>query len=556
MILGLAIKLTGTTMDLALPFLLAYVIDTAVPAASLPMIYFCGAAMGLCALVSITCNITANRMAARVSSLAVKALRHDLFEKITVLPLPVAEGFGIPSLISRLTTDTYHVHQLLDRMQRLGVRAPMLVLGGLILTFFLEPALASILLLLTPLLGLLVYRVSRRGIPLYASAQRAVEGLVRTVRENAAGVRVIRALGKGDYERERFQGVNRMAAEAEKKAGAVMAVTNPAMSLILNLGLMLVIIVGAFRVNAGLAQPGTIIAFLSYFTIILNAMLSVTKIFVLWSRGVASAGRIEAVLCAPMEPPLPPLERVEGRAYIDFSRVSFSYNGVRDNLSDVSFSIQKGETLGIVGGTGAGKTTLINLLLRFYPPSAGEICIGGERLSSIPKERLMGMFGTVFQNDALLSGSVADNIRFMRELPDADVRKAAEAAQAAEFIEALPGGYGYMLDIRGWNLSGGQRQRILIARALAGGPDILVLDDAESALDYRTCALLRADIRKSYPDVTLIVISERIGSVKNADRILVLDGGRAVGFGSHQQLLSACPIYRLMADVQMGGGEL
>lgn len=552
---GLAIKLVGTLMDLVLPYLLAYTIDTVVPRRDIGAVYAYGLAMAVCAVVALLFNVVANRMASRVSSRVIERLRHDLFGRVMRLPLACADRFGAPSLISRLSNDTYNVHELIDRTQRLGVRAPMLVLGGMVMTFLLEPTLALVLLVLAPLLLLLVTFVSKKGIPLYTRAQKSVEGLVRTVRENAAGVRVIKALSKGHYERERFRRTNDEVSAAEKRAGAIMAATNPGMSFLLNAGLMLVILIGARRVDAGLMQTGKIIAFLSYFTIILNAMLSVTKIFVLWSRGIASAGRIEEVFLSGDSLTIAAPDHVDTDAYLSFERVTFSYNGRRNNLEDIGFTLDKGQTLGILGPTGAGKTTLVALLMRLYDATSGKIRIAGDAVGSIPEERLRGLFGAVFQNDVLLGDTVYENISFLRDLPRERVEAAAECAQAAAFIAELPDGYDTHLGIRGQTLSGGQRQRLLIARALAAAPEILILDDAQSALDYRTDALLRGALGRMYAGTTTIVISERISAIKGADRILVLDDGRQIGLGTHEELMASCPAYRRIADVQMGGAE-
>lgn len=553
MSLGLVIKLVGTLMDLVLPWVLARMLDVIVPSGNVKQIYLYGLLMVFCAFIAVVFSVGANRMASRVSSIIAKDIRRDLFAKVTRLSFAGADRYSVPSLISRLTNDTYNVHQLIDRSQRLGVRAPLLMLGGMVMAFLLEPTLALVLTILAPLLILVVLFVSKTGIPLYVAVQKSVEGLVRTVRENASGVRVVKALSKEAYEKTRFSDINEAVADAEKRAGVIMAVTNPTMGLLLNAGLMLVILIGAKRVNLGLMQPGTIIAFLSYFTIILNATLSVTKIFVLWSRGSASAGRIAEILTSPDDAPETSADHRENAPFLSFENVAFSYNGRRNNLENISFTLKKGGTLGILGPTGSGKTTLVSLLMRFYDAGSGEIRIGGDLVSSIPRGELSKRFGVVFQNDTFLTDTVYENISFLRELPMEDVVRAAETAQAAAFIENLPKTYDYRLEIRGMNLSGGQRQRLLIARALAGNPEILVLDDAESALDYRTTALLRASLRRNYPDTTLIVISERISSLQAADRILVLDDGREQGLGTHAELMETCPAYRRIANVQMGG---
>ncbi len=553
MSMGLSIKFIGTMMDLVLPWLLAYTIDTIVPRRDVAAIYLYGAAMVLCAGIAISFNIGANRMAARVSMQITEKLRDDLFTRVSCLSFAGVDSFNLPSLISRLTNDTYNIHSLIDKMQRLGVRAPLLVLGGITLSFTLEPTLALVQLLLSPILISIVWKVSRKSIPVFREAQMRVEGLVRVVRENAAGVRVIKALSKTEYEKKRFAAANNSVADTEKRAGRIVAVTNPAMGLLLNLGLTLVIIIGAYRVNAGLMLPGKIIAFLSYFTIIITATLSITKLFTIWSRGTASAQRVEEVLLYPEDLPEGSRDHEEDDFHIRFDHVSFSYNGKRNNLEDISFILKRGQTLGVIGPTGSGKTTLINLLMRFYDAASGSIRINGDNIKGIPRLELASMFGVAFQNDVLLNDRVYENISFLRHIPPEEVEQAARAAQASEFIDQLSGRYAYTVDIRGGNLSGGQKQRILIARALAGRPAILILDDSESALDYRTTAAMRSAIRKEYANTTSIIISERISSICNADHILMLSDGRIEGAGTHSHLMETCPSYRKIAQVQMGG---
>ena len=553
---GLLIKFTGTMMDLILPLLLAYVIDEVVPIKDVKAVYLYGGLMMLCAGVAFSFNVWANRMAAKVSRDITQKLRFDLFTKISRLSFADMNRFALPSLISRLTNDTYNIHTLLDRMQRLGVRTPLLIAGGITLSFTMEPTMALIQLLMTPALIILVRWVYKRSTPLYREAQQKIEGLVRILRENAVGVRVIKALSKTDYEKQRFAKVNESVTDIEKKAGRVVAATNPMMSLILNIGLMLVIIVGAYRVQAGLMQVGKIIAFLSYYTIVINAALSITKMFAIWSRGSASMFRVEEILLKSETTTAGGRAHVDDACHIRFDDVSFSYNGKQNDLSNISFCVKRGQTLGIIGPTGSGKTTLISLLMRLYDVQSGSIRIDGDLISGIPQSELSGRFGVVFQNDVLLNDSVYENISFMRNIPQAEVEKAARAAQAEEFILGLVDGYSHMVDIRGANLSGGQKQRLLIARALAGNPEILVLDDAESALDYRTDALLRNAISSEYSDTTTVIISERISSVCNADHILVLADGHVEGAGTHRHLMDTCESYRKIAQVQMGGAAV
>ena len=554
MCIGLFIKFTGTIMDLLIPSVLARMIDDVAPSGNIPAIFIWGGVMIICALTAVICNIAANRMAAKAASGCTEKLRRDLFKKISYLSCRQTDTVSVPSLISRVTSDTYNVHQVVGSMQRLGVRAPILLVGGIMVTMTLEPALTMALVAALPLLTLAVYWVSKKGIPLYAEAQKSTDALVRKAQEYMTGVRVIKALSKSEYEKSKFDEVNSDVVKKEQKAGIVMSVTNPVMNLLLNCGLTSVIIIGAFRVNAGATQTGKIIAFLSYFTLILQAMMSITRMFVMFSKGAASAERIAEVLDMEEDIKPTPEDYTESARHIVFKNVSFSYNKARDNISDVSFSLKKGETLGIIGPTGSGKTTVINLLLRLYDADSGEIRINGMNITGIPDDVLHKKFGIAFQNDFLTADSIKENIAFGRDICDDDINAAAASAQAKEFIDAADGGFSYKLTVKGANLSGGQKQRLLIARALAGKPEILILDDSSSALDYKTDAELRKAIRRDFKDTTAIIISQRISSIMNADHIMMLEEGKCTGYGTHEELLETSGAYREINEIQMGAG--
>lgn len=554
MSLGLTIKFVGTIMDLLLPWLLSYLIDTVVPMRSIPMVLFYGGVMVICSIVAVITNIQANRMASRVARDVTRTVRHDLFQKISLLSCRQVDAFTIPSLESRLTSDTYNIHQVVGRMQRLGIRAPILLLGGIVVTLTLEPVLTLVLLAILPVLGFVVYKISQKGIPLYTRLQQAVDKMVLDVRENAGGIRVIKALSKMDYEKEQFSQVNAEVTKRETTAATVMAASNPLMNLFLNLGLTLVIVVGAYRVNSGLTQPGKIIAFLTYFTIILNAMLSITRMFIMYSKGSASAVRIGEVLDTPEDLTILPKDKIATPYHITFDDVCFSYNKTQNNLENISFALKKGETLGILGATGCGKTTVINLLIRFYDVDSGEIRINGQNVNSIPFQQLHQKFGIVFQNDVLFADTISENIAFGRALHSSAIEAAARYAQASGFIDQLEDGLEHPLTARGTNLSGGQKQRVLISRALAAQPEILVLDDSSSALDYKTDAQLRQAIGEHFQKTTTIIVAQRISSVMQADHIMVLEEGRILGYGTHSQLMESCASYREIAKSQMGGG--
>ena len=550
---GISIKFTAAMLELALPLLLAHIIDDCVPAGDLGAIRRAGLGMMVLAFGAAFCNITANRMAAWVSMEMTRDLRRDLYRRAQSLSCAQADRISLSSLVSRLTNDTYNVHQMFDKIQRGGIRAPMLVLGGLTLTFLQAPLLGLVQLGACGLTFLAIALVTRRGIPHYTRAQEAVDTVVRILRENASGVRVIKAMACQGRERGRFEEANRAAQRAEETAGGIMAAANPLSDFLLNTGLVLVVAAGAVLVNAGWLASGQIVAFLSCFTLIQTATLGLAKLFVKLSKGVASARRIEEILLAPEDQPARPGVGQDGPE-LGMERVSFSYLGMEQDLEDASFTLNKGETLGILGPTGAGKTTLISLLLRLYDAGEGVVWVGGRDVAGLDRTALGSRFGVVFQNEALLNDSVYENISFLRSLPREDVEAAAGTAQIGDFIRSLPEGLDTRVDIRGANLSGGQRQRLLVARALAARPGVLILDSADSALDYRTAAGLYAALRRDYPGVTLVVISERVAALQEADRILVLEEGRIAAQGSHAQLLKTNQRYRKMAELQMGGG--
>ena len=573
---GLAIKILGTLTDLGLPWVLAYMIDEVIPQRSLSKVIWWGVIMLVLAVVTRTLNIQANRMASSVARDATRTVRHDLYEKIMNLSGRQVDRFTIPSLVSRMTSDTYNIHHVIGMSQRLGVRAPMILLGGVMITFTLDVVLTLVLIATLPFIGVMIWFVSSKGIPMYTKVQQAVDQMVRVVRENVTGVRVVKALSKGESEKLRFDAINEETSGREVKAGSTMAIMSPIMNLILNIGLTLVIIVGAYRVNAGQMEVGKIVAFLSYFTMILNAMMSINRIFVVFSKATASGNRICEVLDAPQELMPQEMEEQPSDYHIQFDHVLFSYykkedaeGEVRRNVDDISFGLKKGESLGIIGSTGSGKTTLINLLMRFYDVDSGAIRVNGRDVRSMTLKELREQFGVVFQNDVLFADTIEENINFWRDIPKEQLHQAAEDAQAAEFLreigasmqddqpeqDDLARGLQHYSASKGANLSGGQKQRVLIARALAGKPEILILDDSSSALDYKTDAALRMALREHLAEATSIMIAQRISSVRNLDHILVMEDGQCVGYGSHEELMAGCPTYQEIYHSQMGGGD-
>ena len=551
MAIGFCIKAAGTLAELFLPLIMAHMIDNVAPAKDILALSLWGAGMLACAAVGFVGNVVANRMASKVARDTTQRLRADLFSKTLRLSARQTDEATVPSLVSRLSSDTYNVHNMVGMMQRLGVRAPILLIGGVALTFMVDELLALILLAAVPVLAVIVILVSRRGIRLYDELQRCVDGMVRKVRDDHPGIRVIKALSRTQYESDSFRTVNESVVRGETRASTTMGITGPLMNAVLNLGMAAVIFFGAYRVAAGHTMPGDIIAFTSYFTIILNAVITVSRLFVIYSKGGASAKRIAAILALPEQLlPLPDGERED--SVLRFDNVTFSYGDV-PALHGVSFSLAKGQSLGIIGATGSGKSTVAALLLRFYDADEGRVLVDGKDVRTYELSDLRARFGVVFQNDFLMAASVRENIDFERGLAQEDIERAAATAHADAFIREH-GGYDAMLTARGANFSGGQKQRLLIARALAASPAFLILDDSSSALDYRTDAQLRKALPEQLPDTTIIMIAQRISSVRFADKILVLDRGEAVGFGSDEELMRTCAVYRSIYASQHGEG--
>ncbi len=565
--LAIFIKLLGTLMELAIPYILEHIIDDVVPTGSLKRVLIWGLLMFAAAILTRSINIRANTTAIDNAHKVSYDVRQDLFRKTVNLSGSQFDAFGLPSLISRMTSDSYNVQSAAQMLQTMCVRAPILLLGGMIVSMTMDVHLAMIMVVMLPLLLAIILFVSAKGMPMFVKVQEKLDDVVRIMRENITGIRVVKALSKADYEKRRFAVSNGKMAESDIAASTVMAIPGPFMQLCLNTGLALVVIVGAGRVNAGQMKPGVILAFLTYFNMITMGVMGISRIFMMLSRAGASADRIDAVIQAPTDQPVlseAEAQKPSGDEFIRFEHVDFSYgesgadrSGFAGEerekaLSDISFAVNKGESLGIIGPTGCGKTTIINLLMHFYDASSGGVFIDGRDVRSYDKDELRRRFGAAFQNDMVFQDGLRENVVFGRTVSERQLRGAIEDAMAAEFIDALPEGLDYEAAIKGANLSGGQKQRLLVARALAADPEILVLDDASSALDYRTDAAMRKAIAAKHADSTVILIAQRVSSVMNMTKILVLDNGRCIGYGTHEELLKTCAAYRETYEIQMG----
>ncbi len=560
---SLTFKSVGALADLFLPWIIAYMIDTAIPdlqansSTNLQSLYLLGGLMVLIAFVGLYLNVAANRKAEMIAAITVKGLRHDLFSKIERLSSRQVDIITRPSLISRMTTDTYNMYNATASMQRLGVRAPVLLIGGIFMSLLLDPVLTLIMVAMLPLIIIIVYFFSRKGIPLYAKTQGYVDQLVRKLREYISGARVVRALSMSDHEIEKFDDANKNTVNAEQKATITMSKINPLMQSVMNIGLVLVLVAGAYRIDQGVTEKGQIIAFVTYFTIILGAMMSITRIFVLSSRATASANRIDEVLNMPedMKDGYELIDAIPDTPIIEFRDVYFSYNQKESNLKSINFKLYQGQTLGVIGATGSGKTTIINLLMRFYDVDSGSILFYGKDIRTIQQNDLRSRIGVVFQNDLIFADTIFGNIQFNRDvITNEDITVATRVAQA-EFIYDKNDEMNHQMAQRGMNLSGGQKQRVLIARAVAGKPDIMVLDDASSALDYKTDMNMRVALKKELKETTMIIIAQRISSLRDSNLILLIEDGEILAAGTHNHLMETCEMYQEIAFYQLGGEE-
>ena len=554
---GIALKILGAFLDLAIPSVLEIIIDDIAPTGNLTNLIIWGVIMIVLSVSVFALNIIGNRLASHVARKSTEGIRHELFAKTIRLSAKDADHFTVPSLESRITSDTYNIHQFTGMILRMGIRAPILLFGGIFITVFIDPVLTLVMVALLPIIAISVTFITKKGVPMYTVTQQKLDKMIGVVRENAVGIRVVKALTKYDYEKRRFESANKEHVRAEQNAGMTMSSVNPIMNVILNIGTTLVVLVGAYRVYNGLMLPGTILSFIQYFSMISMSMLAVTRMFVMYSKASASAKRVSEVIETPdnileeSEEKFPRSEK-EG-LHVEFRDVVFSYNGRKNNIKNISFDLKKGEKLGIIGATGSGKSTIILLLMRFYDIDSGAIYINGKDIRTYPKDELHTMFGVALQNDFVRNGTIRDNIAFDRELSDEELWHGARLAQAEGFIKDKDGALDFVLNSKGTNLSGGQKQRVLVSRALSGNPDILILDDSSSALDYKTDAALRKAVFSEMTDSTVIIVAQRVSSVMQCNKILVIDEGKTVALGTHDELMDSCDIYREISESQMGG---
>ena len=552
-LIGPVFKLTEAVFELIVPLVMAQIIDVGIANGDRGYVLRMGGVMVLLGLVGLGCALICQYCAARASQGFGTVLRSEMFRHINTLSHGEIDQIGTPSLITRITNDVNQLQLAVAMLIRLVVRAPFLVIGATVMALLLDWKLACIFFVAAPLMALVLYLVMSRSIPFYRIIQKKLDRISLITRENLSGVRVIRAFSRQEKEKERFAQASEDQMSTSIAVGRISALLNPLTSAIINLAIAAVIWFGGFRVDAGGMTQGEVIAFVNYLNQILLAMIVVANLVVIFTKAAASATRVDEVL--ELHPSIVnrvsrPAQEVEGSPEIAFDAVSFAYpDAGAYSLSDISFTVARGQTLGIIGGTGCGKSTLVNLIPRFYEVSQGSIKVDGVDVRDYPMDQLRGKVGIVPQRAVLFSGTLRQNMQWRKQdATDEEIWQALETAQAASFVRKMPDGLDSVILQGGKNLSGGQKQRLTIARALVGEPEILILDDSASALDFATDAALRQAIAKFSAErgnrMTTIIVSQRANTVRYADQIVVLDDGKAAGIGTHEQLLESCQTYR------------
>lgn len=550
-VLGPLFKLLEALFELFVPLVMARIIDVGIRHADMAEIARMGGLLFALGAIGLACSLTAQYFAAKAAVGFGTALRRDLFRHIQGLSYSELDEIGQSTLITRMTSDINQLQSGVNLVLRLFLRSPFIVFGAMVMAFFIDWKAAMIFVAAIPLLSAVVFGIMAAGIPLYRRVQGRLDRVLQLTRENLNGARVIRAFGREQAETESFCGANDALCAVQRFAGRISAVMNPATYVLINAATLALIWVGGLQVESGAISQGEVVALVNYMSQILVELVKLANLIIMVTKSFASAGRIRAVLEVQSSMPKPDPAGTLPDAPADvpmvrFEHVSFAYRGAgADSLTDISLSVPRGQTVGIIGGTGAGKSSLVNLIPRFYDVSAGRVTVGGQDVREIPLSALRARIGVVPQRAALFAGSIADNLRWGREdATDEELWQALEAACADDFVRADPDGLAKHIGQNGRNLSGGQRQRLTIARALVRRPEILILDDSASALDYATDARLRRNIAALDPDMTVFIVSQRAASIWNADQILVLEDGRAAGLGTHEQLLASCEVYQ------------
>ncbi len=545
--------------QLYLPNLMSEIVDVGIVSGDSSFILRVGGRMLLVAALGAACTIGASYLSARTSAAFGSDLRLRMFEKVSAFSLSEFDRIGTASLITRTTNDIMQMQQVVVFGLRMALMAPMMLIGGIVMAVSTNPGLTMSLAAVIPVLALIMALVGGKGMPLFRAMQAKLDTLNRVLREHLTGIRVIRAFNRGAYEERRFDEANYDLTQTAIRVNRLMAVVQPIFLLLFNFMALAILWFGGLRVDQGGLQVGNLMAFIQYAMQILSSLVMFSMMFVMLPRASVSANRINEVLDMDPEIVDPPVAKEpERRGVLEFKEVTFSYPGAEQPaLKDISFKAEPGQVTAIIGGTGSGKSTLLNLIVRFYDVDAGGVYVDGVDVRQLTQADLRSRIGLVPQTAVLFSGSVGENIRYGKTDASAEeIEEAARIAQASEFITGMPEGFEAAIAQSGTNLSGGQKQRLSIARALVRRPEIYLLDDSFSALDYRTDARLRAALRRDTAQATVVIVAQRVSTVMDADQIIVLDEGRIVGKGRHQELLKSCAVYREIVASQLAEEEL
>ena len=555
-------KMLEACFDLTVPIIVARIIDNGIANGDKAYIWSRFGLLIAMAMLGLLCSFVAQFFAAKAAVGTAAGLRHSLLEKIQSFSFTELDKVGTSTLITRMTSDVNQVQNGINMFLRLFLRSPFIVFGAMIMAFTINRGIALVFVAVIIVLFVIVFGIMRLTSPMYREVQQNLDAVTGATREDLNGVRVIRAFGREQVQEDFFTRVNKFLFESQLRAGKVAAMLNPLTYLVINSGIILILMLCADRIDSGALRSGDVIALVNYISQILVELVKLANLVVQLGKSVAGMGRIGQVLDTPCSMKFEDGKagnaenggRADkaGAAAVEFDRVSLRYAGAgAESLTDISFTARRGETIGIIGGTGSGKTSLVNLIPRFYDATGGCVYINGRRITELPRETLLREVAIVEQKPRLFSGTVRSNMLWGNEgATDDEIWSALETAQAAEFVRKKDGGLDEEISQGGGNLSGGQKQRLTIARALLRGADILILDDSASALDYATDAALRRAIAELPKDMTVFIVSQRAGSIMNADKILVLDDGRLVGCGSHAELMEDCEIYREIYESQ------
>lgn len=550
-------SMAAILFELYLPTLMAEIVDVGIVNRDVPFILQTGALMLGCSLMAILLMVGVSYFASKVSLGFGRDMRRTMFVHTEHFSLDEYEKFGSASLITRTTNDVKVVQDVINMMQRMMTRAPLMLIGGVILAVSRDKYLSLVFLAALPVLALIIFLVARKAIPLFSALQNKTDRLTLILREALTGVRVVRAFNRGDHERKRFNAANEDFQDTGIKVGKLMAFMFPIMLIIMNFTNIAIVWFGAIRIDNGDMQVGNLLAFIQYAAMILMSLIMLSMAFIMIPRAQVSAKRLTEVLST--KPTIKDPEREEKsfptKGIIEFKDVTFRYEGAeRPVLEEITFTAKPGETTAIIGSTGAGKTTLLQLIPRFYDVESGEILIDGQNIQSFKQSALRKQIGYVPQKATLFSGTIAENLSFGKEdASEEEMYAALRTAQAIDFVENRDQGIHSKLEQAGVNLSGGQKQRLSIARSLVRKPKIYLFDDSFSALDYKTDRLLRHELKKETGDATMIIVAQRVNTVKDAEKIIVLNDGKIVGVGTHQELLQDNKIYQEILASQENG---